>query len=352
MKLLEVGILVLFVCVICFVFIKTLTYTMPFVVGLFIAILLQPLTAFFERKGASRPMAILTSMAIFIGTITATLGYIVVRIAQEAAFLSQNIPNYSEVWGGWLLKTVSKMESLYGQLPPKVTDTIQSNVSHLVDRIRDLLTSFFTDMLHIITGLPDSVVIIFIGFLAAYFFLQRKEKLIGTMTFLLPPGWDEKVLSIVTDVNRAFLGLLRAQVILIVLGIVISVFGLLIMNVHYAVTLGLLIGVAGLVPLVGNAIVTIPWAGFAFITGNIALGLKLLILQAFITFIRHLIEPKILANSVGLDILSTLFAMYVGLKLFGVFGLFIGPLFVIGLKSLFQARMFIDFLPDERNKWE
>jgi predicted PurR-regulated permease PerM len=86
------------------------------------------------------------------------------------------------------------------------------------------------------------------------------------------------------------------------------------------------------------------------VTGNIPLGIQLLILQGCISLVRHIIEPKILASNVGLDTLSTLFAMYVGLKVIGILGLFLGPIFLIALKSLIKARMFIDFIPDQSDR--
>jgi predicted PurR-regulated permease PerM len=41
------------------------------------------------------------------------------------------------------------------------------------------------------------------------------------------------------------------------------------------------------------------------------------------------VEPKVMGEQIGLSPLATLISMFIGLKLFGFLGLFIGPLIVI-----------------------
>ena len=59
------------------------------------------------------------------------------------------------------------------------------------------------------------------------------------------------------------------------------------------------------------------------------LGIGLSILYGVILVARQTLEPKVLASSVGLEALPTLISMFVGLKLFGVLGLIIGPVSLV-----------------------
>ena len=52
--------------------------------------------------------------------------------------------------------------------------------------------------------------------------------------------------------------------------------------------------------------------------------------------VRQLIEPRIVGNKIGIHPIFTLIAMYTGFKLMGVMGLFIGPIMLIILKSIFS----------------
>jgi predicted PurR-regulated permease PerM len=57
---------------------------------------------------------------------------------------------------------------------------------------------------------------------------------------------------------------------------------------------------------------------------------------------RQIVEPKVLASSVGLNPLPTLIGMFIGLKLFGVLGLIIGPVSLIVVDALNRANVIQD----------
>ncbi|MFZ3372889.1 MAG: AI-2E family transporter, partial [Desulfitobacteriaceae bacterium] len=61
---------------------------------------------------------------------------------------------------------------------------------------------------------------------------------------------------------------------------------------------------------------------------------------ATITIIRHVIEPKILGDNVGLDPLFVLISMYIGLASTGILGLILGPFILIAYQALRKAGVF------------
>lgn len=87
-------------------------------------------------------------------------------------------------------------------------------------------------------------------------------------------------------------------------------------------------------------IVLVPWSLFAFVAGNNVLAIELLLLTSVVTVLRHVIEPKILGDNVGLDPLFVLISMYMGLASTGVIGLILGPFILIAYKSLQKAGVF------------
>lgn len=60
----------------------------------------------------------------------------------------------------------------------------------------------------------------------------------------------------------------------------------------------------------------------------------MLILYLVITVVRNIIEPKLVGHQMGLSPVVMLPCMLVGLKLFGIIGLFIVPIGVAFFKSL------------------
>ena len=63
-----------------------------------------------------------------------------------------------------------------------------------------------------------------------------------------------------------------------------------------------------------------------------------LILYGIITILRQFIEPKIIGKSLGLHPLISLISMYMGFRLFGVFGMITGPLTAMVISSIIRMK--------------
>lgn len=75
-------------------------------------------------------------------------------------------------------------------------------------------------------------------------------------------------------------------------------------------------------------------------TGNLALAVGLLVLYGIILITRQVLEPKVLASSIGLDPLAMLIGMFAGLQLFGMLGLILGPVLLVILDAFGRAGVF------------
>ncbi len=348
LRLVEVVILFLSVLVVLWLSSKILTYVLPFALGLIIAVLLFPIVRYLEKWGLSRRLAIVMTFIIVLMIIFGLIGYLTVQGTQEAISLSQAIPNTYVHFSAWVTNWLERGMIVYGHLSPKIVSAIQSSVFAMVDQVRQILLNLVSSLVIGLEGLPNMLIIVVISLLASYFYMAQKESLTDGIVRLLPPGWGPKLGSVATDVLRAFVGLTRAQVILIMVSTVISIIGLLVIDPRYALILGLLIGLTGWFPVVGSGIITIPWIIGAYTAKHFGIAIEVAVLQIIVSVVRHSIEPKLMASNMELGTLSALFGMYVGLTTIGVIGLVIGPLLMIALRSLIKARMFVDLVSVER----
>ena len=102
----------------------------------------------------------------------------------------------------------------------------------------------------------------------------------------------------------------------------------------YVATVAIVVALIDIFPVLGTGTVLIPWAIISFITGNVGMGIGLVVLYAVITVIRQIVEPKLVASNLGLPPIVTIMCMYIGLQLFSVLGIFIMPLLVTMIKLL------------------
>lgn len=342
---LEVAVLLVFLAVSTFIFLRVLSYIAPFVIGFLIAILLLPIARFLEHQGIPRKVAIVLTLVVVLGGLVLLLLFLIVQGAEEATSLSQAIPQYFLSWRTWVEQVIDKSAIVYAHLPAKMVSAMQASVASLIEQSRALALTALSALISGAALLPDIVFIIVISVVAAYFFMAERTQLIHGLRILLPPGWGIKLEGVAGDVGRAMAGLLRAQLVLIAVTSVICVIGLTLMHIRYALILGIAIGFTGWVPILGSGVITLPWAIGAFALGHFVIAMKVVLLQAIASLIRHSIEPKILASNMGLGTFATLFGMYVGLTSIGFLGLLVGPIALIAIRSLLRAHMFRDFLP-------
>ena len=102
----------------------------------------------------------------------------------------------------------------------------------------------------------------------------------------------------------------------------------------YILVISIITAIVDILPVLGTGTILIPWAIFNLFTGNIGLGIGLVVIYILITVIRQVIEPRLVAMNVGLHPAITLFGMYLGVQVFGFFGIFILPITFVLVKAL------------------
>ena len=114
------------------------------------------------------------------------------------------------------------------------------------------------------------------------------------------------------------------------LSILFSLFG-----IESAVLKAALIALLDILPILGTGGIMIPWAVPSLVLGYTKLGLELLLIYGIVTVIRNYVEPKIVGTQLGLHPIITLVSMFIGLRLFGFWGLFGLP---VGISSLWKQK--------------
>ncbi|MCG7405857.1 sporulation integral membrane protein YtvI [Paenibacillus sp. ACRRX] len=334
-------------------FILPLIY--PFLFAWLIALMLNPLVnGMTDKLRIPRWLSVTIALTVFITGMLTVAAAVVTRIVKEIITLSQTIQQYLDVWRSIFINLVDNEEvqsfirtinSLYVD-NPNIQDTINSNIKKTTETVTDTITylvsSFLNGIVLFLSSLPNIATISVVVILAAFFISKDWKRWIVIAADLIPERVRKPIRTIWSDLKKALFGYLRAQFILITITAVVVITGLLIIQVEYAVTIGLLIGFVDLLPYLGVGAVMVPWIAYCFLTGSSSTGIGLSILYGIVLVARQIMEPKVLASSVGLDPLATLIAMFMGLKLFGVLGIIIGPVSLVFISAIYRANVFRD----------
>lgn len=116
----------------------------------------------------------------------------------------------------------------------------------------------------------------------------------------------------------------------------VMLLGLTLLRVRYAFFLALLLTGVDILPVVGVGTVLVPWGILSLALGNTPQGIGLFALFAVSEVVRQVLEPRLLGSTLGVHPLTSLLSLYLGARLFGLFGVILAPFLAIGLRTLFR----------------
>jgi sporulation integral membrane protein YtvI len=308
----------------------------PFLLALIVAIFIEPVNIMVMKYARLNRLAAATlTSSLFTLLIIGLLYLLGLKVISELIAFFKKFPVYLAQADVYFSQAIRRTELFYETLPPELAGQIQNGldtgVKALTATLNDLLTNVSGPLLKVIPNL----FIFFIVFLVAlYLFGYSLNHLKSSFLSLFDEKSRDKVEDVLKNLRNAIFGFLRAQIIISSLTYLVALTGLIILGVDYPLAIAFLIILVDILPILGTGTVLVPWSLYNLLTGDNYLGFGLLVLFLVITVFRRIVEPKILGDSVGIGALSALISLYVGFKLVGVIGLFLGPIVVIVYQAM------------------
>ena len=342
-----------------------LSVCLPFAIAFVFAAILQKPKKFLVKKahfknGAAAGLCVFLALLI----VAALISLVGVRIFDEIkgfiSYIGAQLKNLDEVVNNietWLMNLISS-------LPEFLSKTLKESASDLFSSIREYLAGESNNLSSSITSsigekfefswitgplsgvistakqLPTVFLSVLISIIACCFMTSEFDEIKAFIVCQFPEH-RRKDLSRAKHILRSSLGKMGKAYLLIMLVTFIEVsIGLTVLkllnvfNSSYIMLIAAGTAVVDILPVLGTGTVLIPWAAYSLITGNLGMGIGLLVLYAVITVVRQIVEPKLVAGQLGLSPIVTITVLYFGLKVFGVLGMFVTPILVIMLKLL------------------
>ncbi len=329
--------LVLIIIIFAIIYIS-ITYLFPFFAPFIIAIVVsyinEPVIKLLQKFRMPRKIAAVISLLVTMSALGLGITLGVIKIYDELFILRNNLTTYSTEISAEINRIIYKVTNFYNALPVEVTNTITENLASISNKITSLLTTIIEYVINTASSIPKIAVFVIVTILSTYFISSDKRKISIFLYKQLPVSWKKGMSELKKDTLKALFGYFKAILILMGFTFIEMSVGLFILDVKYAFLLALIVGIAEVIPIVGTGVVMVPWILWQFFAGNMPLAFGLSILYILGILIRQIMEPKIVGSQIGLHPLVTLLAMYVGLKFFGVLGMFIGPISLIIVKNL------------------
>lgn len=352
----RLGVVLFFLCVGILFLLYVTPLLIPFIIGLAIAIVLEPFVGMLEtRTGLPRWLASGFTIMIFFLLFLLTIAFFVIEATVELMQLSQVLPEHMN---GLLLFVTNllpeerimdffeRVQNWYDGLSPGYQNQVEGNLKGWFNNAGEIalriMQNVINFLIHIVMSLPNIITILIVSIISSFLISKDYKQLVHYVRSWIPQPVQTSIGRIYFDLRKALSGFLKAQLTLVTITSMIVILGLNLMNMDYAITIGILVGLIDLLPYLGTGIIFLPWILYLYFTKQFGLVISLSILYGVVIIVRQILEPKILSKHVGINPLAALISIFVGLKLFGFLGMFFGPLMVVLLQAMNRAGVFHD----------
>lgn len=292
----------------------------PFVLGIAIAYLLNPLIKRFSTTGIKRTTSTIIILFIFFALVTTLIIFIAPIIAKESKALIEALPIY--------------MDKLFVFMEPH-KDWIKANIGEdYIGDAKTFLKENISKILSVSGGVAGSIAAggqavlgmlttIVLTPLVAFFMMKEWPAITNWVEDLIPRQHEKMIQDLIKQIDQKLSGFIRGQLtVAFLLGIIYAV-ALSIAGLNYGFLIGITAGVLSIIPLVGSTLgllvsIAVAWfqAGDLQYVGIIA---AIFIVGQILE--GNILSPKLLGDSVGLHPLWILFSLMAGGSLFGILGM-------------------------------
>jgi predicted PurR-regulated permease PerM len=297
----------------------------PFVVGLLLAYLLDPLVERFARRGLPRGLSVLLVFAISIGVVALGLAIAIPPLVRQIAVFTDELPAIIKA----IEYQLDHLNELYDQLglPQELRTFADSMVAAGLDAVHHLDISFLRPLVDSAASFVTSI----FGYLILpawlFFLLKDRPKLQAGLDRALPSAWRPDTWAIVGIIHEVFGKWVRGQLVLGGVVALASFVGLTILGFvvdpifgRFAVLLAIIAGLGELIPIIGPIISAVP-AVLLGLTAGPAAALAALILYLIIQLVENnFLVPKIQSDAIDLHPSAIIAALVIGGSIFGLLG--------------------------------
>ena len=329
----------------------------PIIFGFVMAYILKPLNDFFTDRYAKvkflkkhcRPLGVITVLLLIILIITAIASAIVYSVTHQLQFA--NIDETIKA----LTSIANSLTNFYESLLAKLnsldigSEQLTESVGEISTAVMGFVQNLANGVIGSVSDIAGYVTTVIFGLIIGIYFMIGGQHMVAYFSevtdAVLSERANTKIRHFLNDVNEVFSGYIRGQLMDVAFMIVSTSFAMMLTGISLAPIIGLLTGLANLVPYLG------PFVGYtsiiliSVVEGKyqvmIASLIALLIIQ---TLDGNIIEAKFIGKSIKVHPLLIVIFLIFGNAIGGLLGM----LLAVPVGAYFQ-KMFTNYVEKRKN---
>ncbi len=303
---------------------------LPFIVGMVLAYLLDPIADRLEKLKFSRFWATLSVVLIisllFIGAILLLVPLLITQLVG----LAERLPDY-----------VAQLQALINQWLPNIYSIIgEERVEQFGSQMSEYLGQGLGVAGNILGQLMQSSItmlnlfgLLIITPVVTFYLLADWDKIVERVDNLLPRDYRDEIRGVFSDIDKAMSGVIRGQSSVVILLAIFYAGALTLAGLNFGLAIGLISGLLSFIPYVGFLVGIILSVGVAIVQFWPDWIMVLVILAIFMLgqFLEgNILYPKLVGKNIGIHPVWLMFALFACGLIFGFVGLLLAvPLVAI-----------------------
>lgn len=325
----------------------------PFVAGIVLGYLLDPVADRLERIGLSRLGAALLILTVFLFVLTAVVILLAPPLSRQLVVFIDSLPGYLTTLQGLIVRMGEKLTGEFlnvvyqtlGLEPANLAVDLQKYLSDFTGEAARWTGTFLRSLVSGGAAVINVVSLIVITPVVAFYMLLDWDRMTATLDSLVPPRHRADVRAVAGDIDKALSGFLRGQALVcLFLGLWYAI-GLSLIGLNFGFLIGVTAGVLSFIPFVGSLTAFVLSIIVAIVQGWPDWRLPLMaigVVSAGLFLDGNVLSPRLVGGSIGLHPVWLMFALLAFGAVFGFLGLLVAApvAAAVGVILRFAARRY------------
>jgi predicted PurR-regulated permease PerM len=316
-----------------------------FLSSILITYMFYPLYKKVRKRMPNQFLSIILTILVIVIVLLLPFSYMVLEVTQQSFefynSLSSNIAK-GALFGFGCTSADSKICSLINNIEKFSAQSLSgmgfdTQLQKLLPRLQELLTNY---LIEIPLAILDGVFILFIS----YFLFKDGEKIIQNIAGWLPIR-KKTIKKLMDQFEKVTYAVVFGQLVVALAQGFVAIIGFYIFGVPFPIFLGVMTAFFSLIPPVGTAVIWLPASLYMVMTGyftndyiTLSKGIGLFVYGLFIiSTIDEILRVKIIQAKADVHPIIVIAGVVGGVNLFGVIGLFLGPILLPLLITYFET---------------
>jgi len=315
---LRFWLVVLLVTLICVYLLRSVL--LPFVAGMAVAYLLDPVCDRLEQWKLSRTWATTVVTVCFVLVCVLVLLVVIPAVVSQIVTFVERAPDYLAA----IQRELSALlETVRDRLDPSTQEKLQAALRSSADKLFTWATGVLGGIVSGGVAFFNFIALVVITPVVAFYLLRDWDRMVSQADDWLPRRHQETIRRLAKEVDDTLAGFLRGQGAVCLSLAVFYAIGLTVAGLDFGLVVGLIAGFLSFIPYVGSMIGLVLAVGLALAQFDSWISVAIV---AAVFFVGQAIEgnimtPKLVSERVGLHAVWVMFALLAGRALFGFVGI-------------------------------